>query len=286
MEDCAIYKLPDEIFDLIFFNVRFEDFWALFLTCKKIYTLSRNFDIWKYWINRDFPTYYEKYVKNITDKNSVRQHVIDTVPKIDSIFIRLNKTLKEFDSQINELRKIIDSITDTKLYIPESVENVTYEIDQYQEEIGRYCGNTATSESLVDRIDIDPIALYQQFLNESSIVPCIATLDKGRRRGELCGESSVPRKKYCQGCINTNKNLVMMPVKNTLSTFPFNMTPEPKKLQVKHFSEGKYVTITKPHFVFDTKSMCLFGINDEGTDIREATEEEKKIAREYGFHVY
>ena len=309
MEEAIIYQLPDEIFDHIFTYVRFEDFFALFLTCRKIYRSSHKPEVWRFWIERDFYKDYERYLDKINAKNEIIMNAIEIRPQINPLFVLINKALAELKVHTDKLTEIIDNISDRDtydLFMPDSVESIDGELDSFQDNLTNYCNDTAGNDLIVDLFKTDPIALYIQLATANDIKPCKNMIDQPRTRVKrLCGQLSMPRKDYCQKCMDTNKNLIMKPTVLHSLGFPFGLPslqpktsidpiPQlpvyvPNKIQIKSFSPGKYVTInTEPHFVIErinTGGYCLVGVNDIGVEIRPATYPEKETAHGLGISI-
>jgi hypothetical protein len=300
MEEAIIYQLPNEIFEHIFSYVRFEDFFGLFLSCKKTYTLSRNFELWRFWIKRDLLESYEGYLDKITNENKIIENAIEVMPKINPLFALINEALAELKVHTDQLNEILEGISDQykyRLFMPESVYDMDGELDTLQNDLTSYCNDTAGDELTVDMLETDPIALYIQLATANDIVKCTNMVERRGRKIKIpCGKPSVPRKEFCQECIDANKNLIMKPTFSNLPGFPLCKPVEIPQLpvyhrpilQIKNFSPGKYVTMnTEPHFVIENINggYCLLGVNDIGLEVRAPSYSEKEIAHGFGISI-
>lgn len=303
MEQAVIYELPDEIFKHIFSYVRLEDFFGLFVTCKKIFTLSRNFELWRSWIERDLYINYEYYLDKIHEKNKIIEDAIQIRSKINPLFDRINEVLATLKVHTDELSKILEDVDDQgsyDIFIPQSYESIDGDFDYLKDNLTSYCNDNAMNEIIEDLFKIDPIALYIQLITENDIIPCIGMVKRpGRKINVPCKEPSVPRKKYCSVCLNNKEKLVMLPKIPSFSNlpgFPFAKPvaiPQlpvyrPPILKIKIFSPGKYVTVdTEPNFVIENINggYALVGVNDIGLEIRPATYPEKEIAHGLGISI-
>lgn len=289
--------LPNEIFRHIFSYVRFEDFFGLFITCKKIFILSRNFELWRYWIERDLYRNYELYLDKIREKNKIIETAIEIRSKINPLFNRIKQVLAILKVHTDELSDILDNIGNYDIFINESYENIDCDFDNLQDNLTSYCNDNAGKELAKDLFQIDPIALYIQLATEHDIIPCTNMVKRpGRKITVHCEKPSVPRKKYCKTCLNNKEKLIMSPSFSNLPGFPFNIPSaipqlpcyHPPILKIRSFSPGKYVTVNT-EFLFVIENInggyVLLGVNDIGLEIRPATYPEKEIARGLGISI-
>lgn len=175
MEEAIIPELSDEIFEHIFSYVRIQDFFGLFITCKKIHTLTRKFELWRFWIKRDLLENYETYLDKINAKNEVITDAIEIRPQIDPLFILINKALAELKVHTDKLTEILNDIPDQEsydIYLPESRESIDADFEYLQDNLTNYCNDTSGNELTLNMFETDPIALYIQLATEHDIIPC------------------------------------------------------------------------------------------------------------------
>lgn len=304
----GIYELPEELLRHILTYVKFTDFGPLFLTCKAFNKLGHELEMWQFWIERDYLKDYQAYVENINNKNSERDRALIVRDKINPLYVLINKAFANLQTHIDSLRELMPE-DNGDFYTPD-IEEVNGEFGNLKDELQSHYQDIISNGPLEDLSLTDPMALYERFLNENSIIPCMNIIpQKYTQIHKQCGKNSVPRRNYCQDCIVKNRNIVMLPVFKPIlpSVLPFppiNKAPQlpfggtlepfplmqsfamPKRLECKQFDKDKFVSTEKPYFVIKIVGgeNHLVGVNDEGSTVRRATEEERILAKELGIY--
>jgi hypothetical protein len=273
MEAVSLFEsIPQDIWKSVFVYTDSSDLFNFFIICKGVTSYFKDLEIWKFWIKQEFSTYYDVYLKDIDEKNQKSQEALETINKLNVFSVNITRAYVKFIYEYNTEQ------------FNESIETLTR---RYNDDI--------LKDPLVDIIETDPITLYKQFYTKSKVVPCeYYIIVQTFRSGGLCGKPSMPKQKYCKTCFSkitlTEKlkvffsNLPLCGARTVLEPLTSYLPPQPKKFSVKSIGDGKYITTNEPYFVL-INSDCkwqILGVKD-GENTRDLTEDEKKIAREYGF---
>ena len=121
--------LPDEIIEYIFKSLDIKSLITLTLTCERFYNLNRSLNLWKFFVNRDWSFQYEKYLKDINEKNLKNQQAIEALPYIQNNIQLIEKAR---DNLLICLRNLINtphSSKGMKFMINDHINGIAEDLD-------------------------------------------------------------------------------------------------------------------------------------------------------------
>lgn len=273
--------------EVLIYTLKFLDIKSLltFTQCyNKIYLLSQDLPLWKFLIQRDYPELYEKYRITIIKKNEVDAKFRVTISSINSIFE--NISLELLTTQLNSLQDFVEISETDSNPIEETIENINREIADLKDMILDRYQRIILPKPLKNQIEENPFDLYKIFFEQAHPIFCQYRMARGRNKGAQCKNTVNKGKFFCKQCSTKKAVHIQM---NPIPQIPFGFPPIPfgmpqipilppqPGIDVILLDEGSYIT-ARHNFVIDA-GFNLLGVK-EGDEVRQATDEEKFIARD------